>query len=77
MKMEVKVGLSSISNFVSLNTFNQNKNSVRFQDLPLEDLHQMWLKNHLPSVKKQGKEKQVCIDNFLKADASTAKFLGS
>ena len=54
-----------------------HENSVRLQDLPLEELHQMWLKNHLPSVKKQGKGKQVCIDNFLKADVSKAKFLGS
>ena len=54
-----------------------HENSVRLQDLPLEDLNQVWLKKHLPSVKKNGKGKQVCIDNFLKADVSSAKFLGS
>ena len=32
---------------------------------------------YLPSVKNDGKGKQVCIDNFLKADVSKAKFLGS
>ena len=54
-----------------------HENSVGLTDLPLEDLNQLWLKTHLPSVKKDGKAKQVCINNFLKKDISTAKFLAS
>ena len=54
-----------------------HENTVRLDQLPLEDLNQIWLKNHLPSVKKHGEGKQVCIDNFLKSDSSTAKFFES
>ena len=52
-----------------------HENSVRLGQLPLENLNQIWLKHHLPSVKKKGNAKQVCIDNFLKAEVSAAKFL--
>ena len=52
-----------------------HENTVRLDQLPLEDLNHIWLKNHLPSVKKNGEGKQVCIDNFLKSDISKAKFL--
>ncbi len=52
-----------------------HENSVRLDQLPLEELNQIWLKRHLPSVKKNGEGKQVCIDNFLKSDSSSAKFL--
>ena len=52
-----------------------HENSVSLANVPLEDLNQLWLKTHLPSVKKSGKGKQVCIDNFMASDISTAKFL--
>ena len=54
-----------------------HENSVSLANVPLEDLNQLWLKTHLPSVKKSGKGKQVCIDNFMESDISTAKFLTS
>ena len=55
----------------------RHENTVRIDHLLLEDLNQIWLKNHLPSVKKNGEGKQVCIDNFLKSDSSAAKFFES
>jgi hypothetical protein len=54
-----------------------HENSVSLADVPLEDLNQLWLKTHLSSVKKSGKGKQVCINNCMENDVSTAKFLAS
>merc|ERR1711924_148089 len=52
-----------------------HENSLSLEKLPLDELNQIWLKMHLPSVKKSEKGKQVCIENFLKKDMTSAKFL--
>ena len=52
-----------------------HENSVSMANLPLDELNQMWLKKHLPSVKKSVKGKKVCIQNFLEGDTAAAQFL--
>lgn len=54
-----------------------HENSVSLVNLPLEELNQVWLKKHQPSVKISSSGKKVCIQNFLDADFPTAKFLES
>ena len=54
-----------------------HENSVSMVNLPLEELNQMWLKKHLPGVKKSEKGKNVCIKNFINSDIAVGKFFES
>ena len=49
------------------------ENRVELDALPLEKINQVWLKSHLPCLKKHGKP-DVSISNFLKNDSSKCQF---
>ena len=57
-----------------------HENSVALDKLPLEELNQNWLKNHRPSLKRDARKRaktqtSLSIDNFLKSNKSSLKFL--
>ena len=49
------------------------ENRVALEDLPLEKINQLWLKSHLPSLKKTSK-RDVAVENWLEKDCSKHKF---
>ena len=51
-----------------------HQNKVSLQDLPLSDLHQAWMRKHMPSLKFKVGGKPVSISNFIKQNKSKAQF---
>ena len=46
-----------------------HENKVKMDKLPLEELNQLWLKSHLPALKRSDGG-SVAVKNFLKKDTS-------
>ena len=49
------------------------ENCVGLDDLPLQEINQLWLKSHLPSVKRKS-SRDVSVEKWMEEDSSKHKF---